>query len=158
MTVFWKGLLTHLVPRAIRVQNRILRVDADRHFDKREDPGEEVGLEFECNSVISRVFSAFKMAAQRRPWQTAGHVSPKILEILIVSYLQWALRLANLSHVACCLPASSPSRQFDRPEDPGDEDANAVNSSITKGGVSLGNVSCVSQFCYDKTCAQNCSV
>ena len=85
-------------------------------------------------------------------------MSPKILEILIVSYLQWALRLANLSHVACCLPASSPSRQCDRPEDPGDEDANAVNSSITKGGVSLGNVSCVSQFCYDKTCAKNCSV
>ena len=36
---------------------------------------------------------AFKMAVRSRPWQTAGHVSIKILEILIVSNWQQALLL-----------------------------------------------------------------
>ena len=43
-----------------------------------------------------RVFSAFKMAAQRRLWQTAGHVPPKLLEILIVWKCQRTLWLANI--------------------------------------------------------------
>ena len=42
------------------------------------------------------VFSEFKMAARRRPWQTADHVSPKILKILFVSKWLRALLLANL--------------------------------------------------------------
>ena len=38
-------------------------------------------------NLVPRVFSAFKMAACRRPWKTANHVCSKILEILIVSNL-----------------------------------------------------------------------
>ena len=54
-----------------------------------------------------RVFSAFKMAAQRRPWRTAGHVTTKLANcepttILKQSNLQYFWR-----HVACCSPGSS---------------------------------------------------
>ena len=38
------------------------------------------GERLEITNLIPRVFSAFKMVAWRRPWQTAGHVS----KILIV--------------------------------------------------------------------------
>ena len=45
---------------------------------------------WQWHNLIPRVFSAFKMVTRRRPWRNiAGHVSPKILEILIVS--KWRL-------------------------------------------------------------------
>ena len=53
-------------------------------------------LQCNCSNLVPRVFSAFKMVARKRPWQTAGRVSPKILEILIVSKWQQALWLVNL--------------------------------------------------------------
>ena len=34
-------------------------------------------------NLIPRVFLAFKMAVQRRPWQTEGHMSSTILESLL---------------------------------------------------------------------------
>ena len=65
------------------------------------------------SNLVPRVFSAFKMAARRRPWQTAGYVSLKILEILIV------LNRTELSNwTAVC---QGPSRHFERREDLGDE-------------------------------------
>ena len=36
-------------------------------------------------NLVPRVFLPFKMAARRRPWHTAGLVSPNILEILTIS-------------------------------------------------------------------------
>ena len=66
-------------------------------------------------NLVPRVILAFKMAARRTPWKSAGHVSPKILEILI--FYDWLI----YGHVICCLPRSSPSRHFERREDPGDE-------------------------------------
>ena len=75
----------------------------------------------QTSNLIRRVFSVFKMAARRRPWQTAGHVSPKILEILIVSNGSGLYDWLIYGHVICCLPGFSLSRHFERREDPGDE-------------------------------------
>ena len=35
-------------------------------------------------NLVPRVFSAFEIAARIKPWQIAGHVFPKVLEISIV--------------------------------------------------------------------------
>ena len=48
-------------------------------------------------NLVPRVFSAVKMAGWRRPWQTAGHVSPRILEILIYSIWRKEVSLMALS-------------------------------------------------------------
>ena len=61
------------------------------------------------------------MAAGSRPWQTPGHVSPKILENLVVSKWQRACDWLIYGHVICCLPRSSPGRHFECREEAGDE-------------------------------------
>ena len=73
-------------------------------------------------NLVPRVFSALIMEAYRWPWQTAEHMtlwsanhkSPCQFET--ITDLQYFWR-----HVTRCLPGSSPSRHFERWEDPVDE-------------------------------------
>ena len=53
--------------------------------------------------------------------QTAGHVSPKILEIFILSTWQRLCDWLIYGQVICCLPGSSPHRHFQHRKDPGEE-------------------------------------
>ena len=70
--------------------------------------------------------------AQRRPWRRAGHVSPKILEIFIVSKWRWArdwlmlwsrdLPFARVFFV--------PTHNLESGDGPGDEVANTYHLKI----------------------------
>ena len=40
--------------------------------------------------------------------------------------------------MTCCLPGSSPTRHFDRPEDPGDEVVSPGDAALTKEPVDSG--------------------
>ena len=67
--------------------------------------------------LVPRVFSAFKITAWRRPWQTVGHLSPKILENF--DCFRMVCDWLTYGHVICCLSESSPRHHFERREDPG---------------------------------------
>ena len=79
----------------------------------------------ECCNLVPRVFSAFKMAARRRPWQTAGHVTTKLANREPVAILKQSRETRDLLFAMVFF---APTRHLESGDGSGDEVVNVGQS------------------------------